>query len=89
MQTSEFVDNWVAIESRRIKQFIITLKKKVLKSLIFSLKPGLKSSYLMADIGQVCRRPVLHDLDLPPFQNNISSASSYFPEWPIDKNQNR
>ena len=43
----------------------------------------------MADIGQVCRRPVLHDLDLPPFQNNISSACSYFPEWPIDKNQNR
>ena len=43
----------------------------------------------MADIGQVCRRPVLHDLDLPPFKNNISSASSYFPEWPIDKNQNR
>ena len=42
----------------------------------------------MADIGQVCRRPVLHDLDLLPYYN-ISSASSYFPEWPIDKNQNR
>ena len=25
----------------------------------------------MADIGQVCRRPVFHDLDLPPFQNNV------------------
>ena len=25
----------------------------------------------MADIGQVCKRPVFHDLDLPPFQNNV------------------
>ena len=25
----------------------------------------------MTDIGQVCRRPVFHDLDLPPFQNNV------------------
>ena len=25
----------------------------------------------MADIGQVCSRPVFHDLDLPPFQNNF------------------
>ena len=91
MQTSEFVDNWVAIESRRIKQFIITLKKRF-QNVIFSLKPYLILSYrtsiIMADIGQVCRRPVLHDLDLLPYYN-ISSASSYFPEWPIDKNQNR
>ena len=43
----------------------------------------------MTDIGQDCSRPVLHDLDLPPFQNNISSVSSYFPEWPTDENQNR
>ena len=28
----------------------------------------------MADIGQVCRVPVFHDLDLPPFQNNIGVA---------------
>ena len=62
-----------------MKQFIITSKKSFKKS-YFSLKPGLKSSYLMPDIGQVCRRPVLHALDLPPFQNNISSACSYFPE---------
>ena len=26
--------------------------------------------------------PVFHDLDLPPFQNNLSSACSYFPEQP-------
>ena len=25
----------------------------------------------MADIGQVCKRPVFHDLDLRPFQNNV------------------
>ena len=42
---SEFVDNWVAIESRRIKQFNITfLKNPFLKNLIFSLKPALRSS---------------------------------------------
>ena len=42
---SEFVDNGVVIESRRIKQFImiITFLKKSLKKLIFSLKLTLKS----------------------------------------------
>ena len=25
----------------------------------------------MADIGQVYRRPVFHDLNLPPFQNDV------------------
>ena len=25
----------------------------------------------MADIGQVCRRPVFQDLNLPPFQYNV------------------
>ena len=26
----------------------------------------------MANIGQVCRRPVFQDLDQPPFQNNVA-----------------
>ena len=66
---------------------------------LFSKKKSLKESYLffktrfslllMAEIGQVCRRPVFHDLDLPPFQNNIISVCSYLPEKPIDKNRNR
>ena len=51
---SEFLDNWVAIESQRIKQFIITFKKNCLKKHIFSLKPGLKTSsggrYILARI---------------------------------------
>ena len=34
-------------------------------------KTRFKFFLLMADIGQVCRRPVFHDLDLPPFQNNV------------------
>ena len=41
---SEFVDNGVAIESRRIKQFIVTFLLKSLKNLIFPLKPALKFS---------------------------------------------
>ena len=32
---SEFVDNWVASEIRRIKQFIITFQKKIKKSYLF------------------------------------------------------
>ena len=55
-------------------------KKKSLKNLIFSLKPALKSS----SDGRYCPGflffPGFHYLDLPPFQNNLSSASSYFPE---------
>ena len=39
---SEFVDNWVAIESQTIKQYYYFKKK--LKNLLFSLKPALKSS---------------------------------------------
>ena len=38
----EFVDNWAAIESRRIKQFVITFLKKKLKKKT-ALKPALKS----------------------------------------------
>ena len=37
----------------------------------------------MADIGQVCRRPVFQDLDLPPFQNYVGvnpGAVRYIPE---------
>ena len=40
----EFADNGVPIESRKIKQFIITFLVKSLNNLIFSLKPALKSS---------------------------------------------
>ena len=41
---SEFVGNWVAIESQRIKQILLSpFKKESLKNLIFSLTPGLKS----------------------------------------------
>ena len=38
---SKFIDNWVAIESWRIKELSL---KKSLKNLIFSLKPCLKSA---------------------------------------------
>ena len=33
----------------------------------------------MADIGQVCKRPVFHDLDLPPFQNNVGVVPGVVP----------
>ena len=77
----EFVDNWVAIESRRIKQFTITfLDKGFKKNHIFPLKPALKSSSDGRYWPGFLFFPVFHDLDLPPFQNNLSSACSYFPE---------
>ena len=38
----------------------------------------------MADIGQVCRRPVFQDLDLAPFQFNVGldPGGIYIPEDP-------
>ena len=57
-----------------------------LKNLIFSSKPGLKSS-------SVCRYRGFHDLDLPPFQNNVgvvpsvvTSQSSQWKKIEIDEN---
>ena len=56
-------------------------KKKVLKKPIFSLKPALKSSsdgrywpgfYIFPTFSRF--------IDLPFFQNNLSSVCSYFPE---------
>ena len=44
------------------------------KNLILSLKPGLKTH-----IGQVCRRPVFHNLDLLPFSNNASVVAGIVP----------
>ena len=71
---SKFIDNWVAIESRRIKQLSIFKKifLKNLRNLIFSSKPGLKSS----GSGY----PAFHDLDLPPFRRRCSSGCSYILE---------
>ena len=75
---SEFVDNCVAIESLRIKNYY-HFQKKVEKKLIFSLKPALKpfsdGRYWLGFLFF----PVFHDLDLPPFQNNLCSTCSYFP----------
>ena len=59
--------------------------KKSLKNLIFSLKPALKSSSDGRHWPGFLFFPVFHDLDLPPFQNNLRSTCSYFPEKPIDK----
>ena len=66
--------------------------KKSLKNLIFSLKPALKSSSDGRHWPGFLFFPVFHDLDLPPFQYNLSSTCSYFLEKPIDridKNRNR
>ena len=51
-------------------------QKKVEKKLIFSLKPALKpfsdGRYWLGFLFF----PVFHDLDLPPFQNNLFSTCS-------------
>ena len=39
--------------------------KKSLKYYFFSLRPSLN---LVAYIDRACKRPICHDLDLPPFQ---------------------
>ena len=42
----------------------------------------------MADIGQVCRRPVFHDFNLPPFQNDVGAVPGVvFLDKSIDKNR--
>ena len=77
---SEFVDNGIAIESRRIRQFIITLlKKKFKKSYIF-FKTRFKVSFWWPILARFVGAQFFHDLDLPPFQNNISSTCSYLPK---------
>ena len=88
---SEFVDNWVAIESRRIKQFNITfLKKSFFKKPHLFFKTRFKVFFGWPTLARFFLFfPVFHDLDLPPFQNNLRSPCRYFPEKPIDKNWNR
>ena len=61
----------------RSNNLLSLFKKKKLKKSYLFLNTRFISLLLMAEIGQICRRPVFHDLDLPPFQNNISSACSY------------
>ena len=73
---SEFVDNWVAIESRIKDQPIY----HHFFFFGFPLEPGLKSS-LMADIGRVGKCPVLHDKICHRFKiTSIPPVHSYFPE---------
>ena len=74
LANSEFVDNWVAIENSRIKQFIINFLKKSLKNLIFSLKPARRFKVFFW--WPVLFRffyfsQFLHNLDLPPFSVSI------------------
>ena len=79
MQTVNLLTTELQLRVEGSNNFLSLLKKS-LKNLVFSLKPALKSS----SDGGYCPGflffPDFHDLDLPPFQNNLSSASSYFPE---------
>ena len=89
---SEFVDNGVAIESRRIKQFIITFLKKSLKKPYLFFKTPFKVFFWRPILEGFVGAQFFHDLekiDLPPFQNNISSSCSYLREQATDKNRNR
>ena len=78
---SEFVDNGVsaAIESRRIKQFIITFLIKSLKKSCVFFKTRFRV-FWQPILARFVGAQFFHDLDLPPFRNNISSACSYLPE---------
>ena len=66
---TEFIQtvNLLTIEWQLGVDNIITYKKKILSF----LQNQVLNLLLMADIGQVCRRPALQDLDLPPFQNIV------------------
>ena len=54
--------------------------KKFWKKPYLFFKPALKSSSDDRYWPGFLFFPVFHDLDLPPFQNNLSSARGYFPE---------
>ena len=54
--------------------------KKRLKISYLFFKTRLKVFFWWPRLAKFFRRPVFHDLDLSPFQNNISSAHSYLPE---------
>ena len=62
-------------------QTILVLKKKKTwkKSFLF-FKTRFKVFFWWPILARFLGAQFFHDLDLPPFQNNISSTCSYFPE---------
>ena len=60
------------VEGSNNYHFLKKIFLKNLRNLVFSSKPGLKSSG--------CRYPAFHDLDLPPFRRRCSSGCSYILE---------
>ena len=74
---SKFVDNWVAIERQRIKQFIITFfEKKILKNLNLFFKTHFKVFFGWPILARFLFFPVFHDLDPLPFQDNLCRVPS-------------
>ena len=65
MQTVNLLTTEFQLRSNNYHFFLIYIY------ILAFIKTRFKFLLLMADIGQVCRRPVFHDLDLPPFQNNV------------------
>ena len=73
--------NLLTIELQLSVEWSNNLLSLFKKNLIVSLKPALQSSSDGRYWPGVLFFPAgFHDIDLPPFQNNLSSASSYFPE---------
>ena len=53
------------------RDYIVYQTVSLIKKILSFLQNQVLNLLLMADIGQVCRRPALQDLDLPPFQNIV------------------
>ena len=80
MQTVNLLTIELQLRVEGSNNLLSLFKKKSEKTLSFFKKPALKSSSDGLYWPFFLFFPVFHDLGLPPFQNNLSFACSYFPE---------
>ena len=75
--------------SNNLLSLLITFLNKSLEKPYLFFKIRFKVFFGWPTLARFFSFPSFSRLDLPPFQNNLSSTCSYFPEKPIDKNRNR
>ena len=75
--------------SNNLLSLLITFLNKSLEKPYLFFKIRFKVFFGWPTLARFLSFPSFSRLDLPPFQNNLSSTCSYFPEKPIDKNRTR
>ena len=80
MQTVNLLTIELQLRVEGSNNLLSLFKKKSEKTLSFFKKPALKSSSDGRYWPGFLFFPVFQNVDLPPIQNNLSSACSYFPE---------